>query len=358
MKKQLISLVLAGILAVGAAGTAFAEETAPETPETPEIAAGVVFTAESGYVASTYTGTINGAEAGLTTVGMITDALENSLGIEVKREDTVLGADEKLKSGDKVVLTEEDGTVKSEFAVLFMGDANADSKINLADASVMLKNISKWDIEMNEMAADVNGDGAVTLADVSTFLKVAAKWGVEFVKAPVIPGKYSTFYVKGDTPCYGNPGSQGWVPICLSDGIHYDLGVKFDVKAGEFATQISFLCPSWADDKGTVNVSLYKWDGDYNSSIAAMPILTESFVDYKDNTLLFLDLKDASGKGLVEGEYVWRMHDCSDAGEGTGVGIWYFEKLAPAESTGMKTFLNCKEFNIGPVANITYATAK
>ena len=350
MKNRIISLILAGIIAVGTAGAVSAEDV-------PERAKGVAFNAESGYVASTYTGTLNGAAWGTTTAGDLIAALENSVGVEVRRGDAALAAAEILKYGDKVVLTAEDGTVKSSFDVKFMGDANSDSKVNLSDASKMLQKIAKWEVTIDEMIADVDGNGAVNLSDVSRLLQVLAKWDVDFVKNPVLPGKY-TMVNKGDIACYGNPGAQGWVPLCLSDGIHYDLGVKFTVKADEFATQIGFLLPSWSDNKGKLTVSIYKWDGDYNSSISAMPIISKTFVDYPDNSTQVIDLLDASGKGLVEGEYVWRLHDGADAGDGTGVGIWYFDKLQPAESTGIKTFLNCKEFNIGPVANIFYAKAK
>ncbi len=349
IRNRVITLALTGIMIFGAAFATNADEATR--------AKGVVFTKESGYVASTYTGTLNGAVCGTTTAGNLVDALENKLGIEVKRGDAVLGNSEVLKYGDKVVLTADDGTVKSSFEVKFMGDANSDSKVNLSDASKMLQKIAKWDATIDEMISDVDGNGTVNLSDVARLLQVLAKWDVDFEKNPVLPGKY-TMVNKGDIGCYGNPGAQGWVPLCLSDGIHYDLGVKFNVKADEFATQIGFLMPSWADSKGKITVSIYKWDGDYNSSISAMPIISHTFVDYPDNSTQVMDLLDASGKGLVEGEYVWRMHDGVDAGEGTGVGIWYFEKLQPAESTGIKTFLNCKEFNIGPVANIFFAKAK
>ena len=347
MRKRIISLALAGIIA---AGTVVSVSAAIDT------SAGVVFKADSGYVASTYTGTVNGVIPG-DTVGKIKAALESDKGIHVMRESETLGEKAVLKSGDKLVLKAVDASDKSEFSVMFMGDANSDSKINIGDASAMLQKIAKWDRSIDEMASDVNGDGAVNLSDVAVILKSIAKWDVEFVKTPVIPGKYKMKEI-GDIPCFGTPGNQGWVPLCLSDGIHYDLGVKFNVKENQFANQIAFLCPSWGDNKGTLTISIYKWDGDYNSSIAAMPIITNTFVDYEDNSTLILDLTDSSGKGLVEGEYVWRIHDGADAGDGTGVGIWYFEKLAPAESTGIKTFLNNKEFNIGPVANIFFTIAE
>ena len=346
MKKRIMTLILAGVIAASTAAAVSAEEAAP--------AAGVVFTAESGYVASTYTGTV-AADVGIT-AGELLGKLEDANGISVVRADAALGADEAVKSGDKVVLVKEDGSVKSEFSVMFMGDANSDSKLNIGDASAMLKKVAKWDVTIDAMAADVDGNGAVNLSDVSSILKVLAKWDAKFVNTPTIPGKIDLVYYKYDE-CFNRSLNASFNPVCLSDGVHYDLGVKFNVAEGKNATKLDFHCPSFAEDKGSLTISVYKWDGDYNSSISAMPIVSKKFVDFKDNTYLTLDVTDPSGKGLVEGEYVWRIHDGVDK-EGNGVGIYFYSSAAPAESTGMLTFLNCKAFNIGPAARIYYSNVQ
>jgi len=64
-------------------------------------------------------------------------------------------------------------------ALSMPGDATGDGKVNLADASLILKYIAKWDVTMYTDAADVTGDGKVNLADVSLLLKYIAKWDVE-----------------------------------------------------------------------------------------------------------------------------------------------------------------------------------
>ncbi len=380
MNKRILSVILASLLTAGLVGTvtfaqndngraivlpeiSFTDTTTvknePEVPVEPEYAKAIVFKADSGYTASTYTGYVGGVEL-KTGVQKFRESLENTKGIEVMR-DTETGrivvTEDIIKHGDKLVLSAEDKSVITELEFIFMGNADRNTVINLTDVSSMLKKIAGWNIEIDEVAADVDGSGNVNITDVSTVLKKIAGWDVKFTNTPVLPGKY-IMVNKSNVPCYGTPVTGEKMPLCLSDGIHYDLGVKFNVAEGEFATSIDFECPSWADDKGRITISVYKWNGDYNTSIVAMPIISETFVDYKDNATLVLDLTDTSGKGLVEGEYVWRIHDGSDAGEGTGVGIWYYSEPAPAESTGMKTFLNCEEFNIGPVANIYYATVK
>ena len=58
------------------------------------------------------------------------------------------------------------------------GDTDRNTKVNLADASLILKHIAKWDVSPDLDAADVTGDGKVNLADVSLILKYIAKWDV------------------------------------------------------------------------------------------------------------------------------------------------------------------------------------
>ncbi|MBP3378532.1 MAG: dockerin type I repeat-containing protein, partial [Clostridia bacterium] len=66
-----------------------------------------------------------------------------------------------------------------DFSATTYGDVNGDTKINLADASLLLKKIAKWDVTLDETAADVTGDGKINLADASLLLKKIAKWDVE-----------------------------------------------------------------------------------------------------------------------------------------------------------------------------------
>ena len=84
-------------------------------------------------------------------------------------------ADDKNVSSDSVV------SVGGENVAVFSlpGDASRDGKINLGDASAMLKKIAKWNIEISESASDIDDNGKVNLGDVSTLLKYLAKWDVK-----------------------------------------------------------------------------------------------------------------------------------------------------------------------------------
>jgi len=322
--------------------------------EAPAPGRGIAFVADSGFAAYPYTGHVV-PDSFSGTAGELMDALVNSDGVSLMRGETAVSADDTVKHGDTLVVKAEDGTVIDELEVIFMGDTNKDNKFNLSDVATLMKKIAKWDIDFSEFAADLDADGNVNLSDAALLMKAAGGWDVELAKAPTLPGKFGMTY-RNKVAC-NEPLYSGWVPLCLSDGIHYDLGVTFKVEEGEYVTSISALCPSFADNEGKITFSVYKWMGDYATTIAATPVTSIVFMDYEDNATLTFDLKDSAGKGLVAGEYLWRMHDCYDDPEktSTGVGIWYYPSSGPEESKGMRTFLNQKEFNIGPVVDITYS---
>ena len=57
------------------------------------------------------------------------------------------------------------------------GDVNGDGKLNLKDASLMLKVIAKYDgVDVDKAAADVTGDSKMNLADVALLMKHIAGW--------------------------------------------------------------------------------------------------------------------------------------------------------------------------------------
>ena len=101
--------------------------------------------------------------------------------VSVKSPDgTALADDKNVPTGSTV--SADGGDVK----VLVSGDANADGKINLGDASTMLKKIAKWDVTVADDAADIDSNAKLNLADVSTILKYLAKWNVKLGLMKVI----------------------------------------------------------------------------------------------------------------------------------------------------------------------------
>ena len=88
-----------------------------------------------------------------------------------------------------------------------------------------------------------------------------------------------------------------------------------------FLESITANCPSWSNDIGSLTMKIYKWDTDYDTTIAADPVISETFVDYPDNDTLSLDLSTDESRGLEAGEYLWFLGDGEDS-SGSGVGVW------------------------------------
>lgn len=111
--------------------------------------------------------------------------------------------------------------------------------------------------------------------------------------------------------------------FCGADNMAYAMnaedivGTHFSI-AGD-ATFVGIGCPSWSDNVGSLTVSLYTFDTDYNTSVSKDPIATNEFVDFQDNG--FLGFEFAESDPLTAGEYVLEVTDAYDD-SGSGVGIW------------------------------------
>jgi len=334
MKKRVLALALAGIITASSAATV----CGAEPPK------GIVFTDESGYHASTYTGYI-GAKAGDTAQGLLS-ALVNSNGITVTRGTDSLSDDKKLATGD--VLSTATGTV---FTVIVMGDVNADSSVNLIDASTMMKKTAKWECTLNETAADVDGNGTVTLADVSTVLKISAGWDIDTVMKPVDPAKKESVGGNNAVPVYTGDANT---PLNLIKG---DLGIRFTIEEGEVLKSLTGIYPSWANAIGELTLGIYKWDTDYATTISAMPIYEEKMIDRVDGYEGTFDVTDSIGNGLGAGEYLWLLSEGVDnTPEPHGIGVW--SGGAPAEYTGITLYFNGEVQSYGVRAWINTAKVK
>ena len=336
-----MSLVLAGVIAAGTVGMVSAEDVSPE------MAKGVKFKDDPAYSVNTYTGYVGGVRFN-TSVSHLLGALENSNGIEVQRDGVVVESGDVMH-GDKLVLKADDGSVKAEYSIIIVGNADKNAKFNLGDAAVMLKKIAKWDVDIDEVAADVNGDGVLNLGDVSLFLKMTARWGVEFVNAPVVPGK-GDGRVSSVVATFGN-GDRANVNLRKGQ----DYAVKFSVEEGKLAKYVKANYPSWGDAKGSLRLSLYKWDTDYETTVANDPIVTEKYENFADNAEIIFSFTDTAGKGIGEGEYLWRIHEGFDErvnpdneSEPVGVGMWTYD--TPAEDSGMTVFFEGEALEPGTKA--------
>ncbi len=338
--KKLVSFLLAGIIAVSATAAVSAEENAP--------AKGIKFKSDSGYKANMYTHYLEGVEIG-DTAGDILGALENREGVAVYSYKSLdvspeaIADDVKVQYGDVLALSSADSIGSVYATVAYVGDANMDSKLSINDVTIALKSIEKWgDLVIDASLADVNGDGGITVNDVTLLLKKIAKHNVSFVKSPVLPGKgnmasnqkidgYSTYYDEGK-------GSRP-MPIMPGD----EVGMKFSVAEGKYAKSAQIFTHSLADNKGELRFSLFVWNQDYETTVASDPVVTEKFVDYKDNSDLILNLCDNAGKGIGQGEYLLLIHEGFDTDvdeNGTekpnGVGLWMAKR--PLDDSGVMIY--------------------
>lgn len=299
-------------------------------PETPARAQSIVFESGSGYLTYSATGYLAGVEAGKT-AGDVLGALKNRNGIEMRRGDAVLAETDVLVSDDAIVLTDDAGVVKSKFYVIIMGDAGRDGSVSLSDVTAVLKEIAGWNISIDMAAADVDGSGAVNISDVTFMLKKIAGWNVKFTSKPLLPGSgiINTFAES----VQGN--------INLRKG--QDLAVKFTVEEGYHARSASAVYPSWGDSKGSLRLSVYKWDTDYATTVAAEPIATREYKNFNDCTAIEFSFADKNGELLPAGDYIWRIHEGydervnpNDENEPVGVGMFTF--ACPAADSGLTVF--------------------
>jgi len=56
------------------------------------------------------------------------------------------------------------------------GDADGNGKVNLQDASLILKKAAMWDVTLVEAAADIDANGKINLQDASATMKIIAGW--------------------------------------------------------------------------------------------------------------------------------------------------------------------------------------
>ncbi|MEN8204137.1 MAG: polysaccharide deacetylase family protein [Bacteroidota bacterium] len=102
-------------------------------------------------------------------------------------------------------------------------------------------------------------------------------------------------------------------PAMLNNATSADAA-GFRFPAYKAFTNIDVNCPSWANNIGSLTLSLYKWKENYQTSVSQEPVATHRFVDYTDNALLNLECDT-----LPAGEYVWELNEATET-----VGVWKY----------------------------------
>ncbi len=164
MKKKILSVISAAAVILGSVSVIGAADTAALSPR-----ASVVLT--EGYMDGI---------VGIPTADFVAAQFDGNVAVVNPKGDTISGetavpAESVVKSGDAELCR-----------VLVYGDASCDGKINLGDASAMLKKIAKWGVNISTGSADVTADGKMNLSDVSMLLQYLAKWDVALSSPSVL----------------------------------------------------------------------------------------------------------------------------------------------------------------------------
>lgn len=180
-----------------------------------------------------------------------------------------------------------------------------------------------------EMKINITSDGAIKALTISQLGRseipsVADSWdiysGTTYRYGPSIiindDGSVDAWFAASggmfgnDIQLYGN---SNQVATAMSIGSNV-AAQKFT--ADEPFWKISVRCPNWSGEHCGFTFSLFHWNSDYATTIAATPVATETFVDYDDNSYLgvFDDEK------FPEGTYLWKL----DNGLTTFSGAWIY----------------------------------
>lgn len=103
-----------------------------------------------------------------TTAGTIKNKMSDSKRVDILNSNNYgLGNNDKIKTGDKIIITDLDGTTRYSYNVIIYGDVNGDGNISAGDY-VTIKNYILGKNELNGAslkAADINRTNSITASD-------------------------------------------------------------------------------------------------------------------------------------------------------------------------------------------------
>ena len=108
--------------------------------------------------------------------------------------------------------------------------------------------------------------------------------------------------------------------LCLADSntpvqISGDYAIQFNMTV-PFGS-ISVGCPSYSNNKGSLRFDLFKWNENYEKTVAGQVLATQDFVDYNDNATLKMEFTE----NMPLGEYVLLITNIS-GDDAEQVGVW------------------------------------
>jgi len=205
-----------------------------------------------------------------------------------------------------------------------LGDANLDGKVNLGDASLILKHAAMWDVSLSQSNSDLTGDGRINTLDVTTLMKQVAGWNVDMPETEtdytysdgvfrydlseyadserVVENPHKGWYIHYYDNCltrYGTdtdphdivkklPGLDhiyiriAWSHLEPEEGVfrweliddvmeawdEVGVGVAFRITCKETDKNQYYATPKWVRDAGAVGVELENaWEPDYGDPV-------------------------------------------------------------------------------------------
>ena len=85
--------------------------------------------------------------------------------------------------------------------------------------------------------------------------------------------------------------------------------------AAESFTETAVSCPSYSNHIGTLRLTLFRWTGSYEKSLAGEPLLRKKFTDFRDNSRLKLSISPEMP--FPPGEYLFVLDQAAER-----VGVW------------------------------------
>lgn len=104
--------------------------------------------------------------------------------------------------------------------------------------------------------------------------------------------------------------------------MHFAATAHFD--------RITIICPSWGDSIGSIHVTLYQWDQNYEKTLAGTPIATEDWINFPDN-----NRNQITFDTLPAGNYALVLTVNPDR-QSEHVGVW----VQTVEKSYMKVYKN------------------
>ena len=112
---------------------------------------------------------LTGILPGRNTVEQVLAQINSQETAAYSAEGRLLQNEDRMATGDSVVLLDLNGRVLDTVTVVVAGDVNADGLVNNKDAAMLLRYTANMEqlTSLPLMAADTNGDGHISVRDVS-----------------------------------------------------------------------------------------------------------------------------------------------------------------------------------------------